>query len=448
MCRSLLLFNPIKDNYYKPLNEKGLTYLLFYFATLAGKNKLTFEDRIQWSRDNILTIYDFYIQNKEKFFVDYLENYKEPLQFMSIMFAIVNSLIGEREGKLIFVNNPILFDASCNGLQHLSALTRELNTAIQTNLVSLPSDKDIPKDYYTFAADIVQKEIDICDNNNIRKLKINRKFIKKTVMTIPYNISLFGVKEQLIEHLIIIKEGKKYFYKVPTEFTKTDNEIIFLYPKEIIYLAGIVFNGLINNLPSLKLLNKYIDQLLSILLKLNCPIFWITPSGLKITLSTIKFKEIRTSSTLIPFGKPVTISVPTNKLNIRKIKTSFMPNLVHSLDASNIHILSEKLTYQPLYTIHDCFATTANNMEDIERKVKASFIEIYFNNENYLEKMHISIIDQIKSFKHEIININGDEHIIIDNIKYVIPKLPESFTNTEIMNIFIQGIKKSKFFIS
>jgi len=92
-----------------------------------------------------------------------------------------------------------------------------------------------------------------------------------------------------------------------------------------------------------------------------------------------------------------------------------MPNLVHSLDASNIHILCEKLNNQPLYTIHDCFASTANNMYDIEKKVKASFIEIYFNNENYLEKMHMNLIDQIKSINNEIININENEYIIINN---------------------------------
>jgi len=75
--------------------------------------------------------------------------------------------------------------------------------------------------------------------------------------------------------------------------------------------------------------------------------------GLKINLVQL-IKKIRSTSSLIPFGKPVTISIPTNKLNTRKIKTSFMPNLVHSLDASNIHILCEKLNNQPLYTIHDC----------------------------------------------------------------------------------------------
>src|SRR5882724_6441508 len=350
-----------------------------------------------------MNIFENNIQNKKIFINEFLINLKEPLQFISIMFAIVKYLINKRKGKNICINNPILFDASCNGLQHLSALTREL--------------------------------------------KIIRSFIKKTVMTIPYNISLFGVQEQMKEHLSVYKEGNKKFYKVPAEFTK-NNEIIYLYPSEVNKLAFIIFNGLIDNLPSLKLLNKYLDQLLSILLKLNCPIFWITPVGLKINLSTIKFKKIRSTSSLIPFGKPVTISIPTNKLNTRKIKTSFMPNLVHSLDASNIHILCEKLNNQPLYTIHDCFASTANNMYDIEKKVKASFIEIYFNNENYLEKMHMNLIDQIKSINNEIININENEYIIINNKNYIIPKLPEAFTNKDIMDTFIQGIKRSKFFIS
>jgi len=41
-------------------------------------------------------------------------------------------------------------------------------------------------------------------------------------MTIPYNISLFGVQEQMKEHLSVYKEGNKKFYKVPAEFTKNN----------------------------------------------------------------------------------------------------------------------------------------------------------------------------------------------------------------------------------
>jgi len=95
-----------------------------------------------------------------------------------------------------------------------------------------------------------------------------------------------------------------------------------LYPSELNKLGEIVFKWLIDNLPLLNLLNNYLDNLLTILLKLDRPIIWITPAGLKFYLSNIKFKKERTTSSLIlyAYGKPVTISIPTNKFNINKFK--------------------------------------------------------------------------------------------------------------------------------
>lgn len=175
--------------------------------------------------------------------------------------------------------------------------------AINTNLVSLPDSEDIPKDFYSFAAKYVQKEIDLSKIENIRNIKINRKFIKKSVMTIPYNISLFGVKEQMKEHFSKYIELNKVMYKVPLELTK-NNKSMLLYPSEVNKLGEIVYNGLIDNLPSLKLLNKYLDDLISILLKLNSPIVWITPAGLKISLSNIKFHPIKKEQAL-PWANPI-----------------------------------------------------------------------------------------------------------------------------------------------
>jgi len=45
---------------------------------------------------------------------------------------------------------------------------------------------------------------------------------------------------------------------------------------------------------------------------------------------------------------------------------SFIHNLINSLDASNIHLLILKFINQPLYAIHDCFATDANNMKYLD----------------------------------------------------------------------------------
>jgi DNA-directed RNA polymerase len=125
-----------------------------------------------------------------------------------------------------------------------------------------------------------------------------------------------------------------------------------------------------------------------------------------------------------------------------------MPNLVHSLDASNIHLLCNNLTTQPLYTIHDCFATTANNMTTIENQVKNAFLNIYFNEGNYIEKMHKSILEQINSYTTIFSKSDRNNYVTIDKKEYLIPNLPTPFTEPKLVEVFVNGIKKSKFFIS
>jgi len=80
--------------------------------------------------------------------------------------------------------------------------------------------------------------------------------------------------------------------------------------------------------------------------------------------------------------------------------------------------------------------------------VKEVFIEIYFKDGNYLSKMHNHILEQIKSFCHEIITQDGNDYIIIKNEKVLLPKIPNSFTSDKLMKEFIYGIVKSKYFIS
>ena len=86
-------------------------------------------------------------------------------------------------------------------------------------------------------------------------------------------------------------------------------------------------------------------------------------------------------------------------------------------------------------------------MKTIETAVKEAFIEIYFKNGNYLQKMHNNLIDQLKSYG-TIINKNNKDYILIDNIEHEIPDIPEAFTSDKWMSTFINGISKSQFFIS
>ena len=66
--------------------------------------------------------------------------------------------------------------------------------------------------------------------------------------------------------------------------------------------------------------------------------------------------------------------------------------------------------------------------------------------------MHYSIIDQINSYSPLITKSDGNEYVTIKGKDYLVPKLPKSlpksFTNPKMVDIFINGIRKSKFFIS
>lgn len=62
--------------------------------------------------------------------------------------------------------------------------------------------------------------------------------------------------------------------------------------------------------------------------------------------------------------------------------------------------------------------------------------------------MHNNIIEQIKSYSSRVSSIDGKDYVTIDNKEYLLPELPKSFTNKEMVDVFIKGLKKSKFFIS
>src|SRR5262245_6710509 len=106
---------------------------------------------------------------------------------------------------------------------------------------------------------------------------------------------------------------------------------------------------------------------------------------MKISQSYQKFKPYKTQSLYsnINYNK-ITISLPTTNLDLKKNKQAFMPNFIHSMDATNIQLLVNNLIdkYKDininLYIIHDCFANTPNFMDIINYEVKLAFIKIYF----------------------------------------------------------------------
>jgi hypothetical protein len=65
---------------------------------------------------------------------------------------------------------------------------------------SLEPKDDLPQNFYIYALDLVRKKLISSNKPEFQDIGLTRKIIKRSVMTIPYNISLSGIGEQLMDH--------------------------------------------------------------------------------------------------------------------------------------------------------------------------------------------------------------------------------------------------------
>nr|YP_009631581.1 RNA polymerase [Armillaria sinapina]QCB16361.1 RNA polymerase [Armillaria sinapina] len=168
-------------------------------------------------------------------------------------------------------------------------------------------------------------------------------------------------------------------------------------------------------IPSFLSLKNYFNDMLDILELLELPLYWITPAGMKIQMSDQIFLRKQIKNKFLKNSNPITIMIPTENINYKDIKIGLMPNLIHSMDGANIHLLIHYIKLLNidlnLYTIHDCFAGDYLNMNLLENLVKKSFIDLYFK-KDYLIQLDNNLKSQIV-LRLQFIKIIQIQHLFI-----------------------------------
>ena len=117
-----------------------------------------------------------------------------------------------------------------------------------------------------------------------------------------------------------------------------------------------------------------------------------------------------------------------NELDKLKQTNSIIPNIIHSLDATHLINLINKALDQrfgPILTVHDCFGTLPNKMEELAFMLKKEFIILY-SQKNFLETYHNRLIQSIKDNKYVVIfsKENNCNYVILENNWIKIPNIP------------------------
>jgi len=331
------------------ITVKGIEWLSFQCATTYGLDKATWEERLQWTRDNLFTVTavaEDPIDNKGLW-----EIAEEPWQFLSACDEYYHCCIVKDRNT---TGLPVATDATCSGLQILAGLAMDKKTAQLVNV--LPSER--PQDAYKVVAEVSKWNIP----DRLREIW-DRKCVKRTVMTIPYNAKPFSnrtyIRDALLEKGIEIDKD---------ELTQT---------------VQAVRDAMHNVVPGPMSVMKWIeDEVAKAITRGVEELKWVTPSGFIVHQRIMKKKVERLQLQLLGKCELQVATDETDKVDRARHKAATAPNLIHSLDASLLHLSVQRFD-SPIALIHDSVLCRATDMSILSSLVRETYMEL-FAEQDYL----------------------------------------------------------------
>jgi DNA-directed RNA polymerase len=313
------------------------------------------QERLDWVQANIPLI--------KRIALDPIHNVgdwevaEEPWQFAAACDEYYNVVITNNRKT---TGLCVATDATCSGLQILAALASDRKTAQLVNV--LPSDR--PQDAYKVVAECAKPEIP----KELHSVW-DRKCVKRTVMTIPYNAKPFSnrsyIREALKEKGIEIDKD---------ELTQT---------------VKAVRNAMHAVVPGPMSVMKWIETEVSRIIKSGTKkpgdiviLEWETPSGFVVSQRLMK-RETQTIRLQLLGRCELQIAEETDEVSITRHKAATAPNLIHSLDASLLHLSAVRFD-APIALIHDSVLCRATDMSTLSNIVRETYMNL-FANTNYLK---------------------------------------------------------------
>jgi DNA-directed RNA polymerase len=324
-----------------PVNE---WWLAFQVATTYGLDKAPMDERIDWVVKN----HDFlsYIANDPEGTIPEWSSVEEPWCFIAAVLEYDQCVI---KGTKKTSGFPVSVDATCSGLQHLSALALDRTAAEMVNVV--PTDK--PSDGYKIVAEKAKEILPKHLHDHI-----TRKVTKRTVMTTPYGVTENSARDYIRQELKGIELEKGELQKIV----------------KAIYRYGVrkVFDGPCRSM-------EFIQKVAGERIKSGATTLeWITPSGFPVVQEYRRNEAERINTKLL--GQRILTSLlkewEERTIDLQKAKTAASPNLIHSLDAALLHLVFAEWD-APFTVIHDCVLGRSCDMDDMGSAIRDKFVEIY-----------------------------------------------------------------------
>ena len=326
-----------------PVDSRAEYWLAFQVATTFGKDKATLDERQAWVKENTHLI-ACVASDPIKHIHDWSE-VSEPWQFLAACEEYYYCVLKRTR---TCTNLPVATDATCSGLQILAGLARDKNTAKLVNVV--PSSE--PQDAYKVVAESATPD---CPKS-IRPY-MDRKTVKRVVMTVPYNAKPFSnrgyIRDALKDKGVEIDKD---------DLTKT--VVAVRHAMDVVVPGPMAVMSWIE-----KEVAKAIDRGESRLK-------WVTPSGFVVNQKLMKKQTVQVELQLMGRCKLTVATDDSDEVDKQHHKNATAPNLIHSLDASLLHFSA--LSFDaPIALIHDSVLCRATDMDPLSTIVRRTYMHLF-----------------------------------------------------------------------
>jgi DNA-directed RNA polymerase len=324
-------------------------WLAFQVATTFGLDKSTMQERLEWTRSNHELISQVAMDPLGN--LPQWESVEEPWQFLAACEEYNACVI---QCTRHFTGLMVATDATCSGLQILAGLARDKNTAKLVNV--LPTDT--PQDAYKVVAEAATPH---CPESI--QPYMDRKVVKRVVMTVPYNAKPYSNRGYIRDAL---KEKG-------VEISKDDLTATVKAVRNAMYNpdddTGVV--------PGPMAVMDWIEKEIAALIKRGVTeIEWVTPSGFVVHQRLMKKQVERIQLQLLGKCELRVATDDTDEVDINRHKAATAPNLIHSLDASLLHLAFARFE-APFSVIHDSVLCRATDMSILSTVVRETYLHLF-----------------------------------------------------------------------
>ena len=331
-----------------PITDEGKDWLSFQVATCFGLDKASWQERIDWCADATNRELIKRVATDPLGNIGDWENVDEPWQFL----ASCEEWWAIHTGKRVHTHLFVATDATCSGLQILAGMARDKSTAQMVNVIG--SDK--PQDAYKVVA-----------NHSIDKIPErlrpfwDRKATKRCVMVIPYNAKPYSNRAYIRE--AFTDKG-----------LKVDKD-------EVTQCVKAVRSTMEDVVPGPMRVMRWIETEVSNAIKNGAKLIkWETPSGFIVVQKLMKH-ETKTIKTQLMGETQIRIAGEEKGVDLKHHKNATAPNLIHSYDASLLHLSINEFGERPIATIHDSVLCLATDMKYLSTLVRKTYMHLFAEHE-------------------------------------------------------------------